>query len=97
MAKGGKAPNIIVIPNDDNGNDWPDTGPQNPEEAQAYTDMVIELFDMFSDLIHQDNKDALPKTIRNLKKLMVKHWDSMGLADPEVVIRATIDLGCLHL
>ena len=75
MAEGGKDPNIIVIPNNDNSNDWPDTGPQNPEEAQAYTDKVIKVFDTFSDLIHQDNKDALPKMIRNFKKLIAKHWD----------------------
>ena len=97
MAEGGKDPEVIMIPNDDDSDDWPDAGPQNPEEAQEYTDKVIEVFDTFSDLIHQDNKDALPKTIRNLKKLMVKHWDSMGLVDPEVVIRPIIDPGCLHL
>ena len=28
---------------------------------------------------------------------MAKHWDLMGPADPEVVIRSIIDPGCLHL
>ena len=97
MAEGGEDPEVIMIPSDDDGDDWPDAGPQNPEEAQEYTNKVIEVFDTFSDLIHQDNKDTPPKTIRNLKKLMAKHWDSMGLADPEVVIRSIIDPGCLHL
>ena len=89
--------NIIEVLDDDNSDDWPDTGPQNPAEAQVYTNKIVEVFDTFSNLIHQDNKDALPKTIRNLKKLMAKQWDLMGQADLEVVIRSIIDPGCLHL
>ena len=92
MANEGADPNII-----NDSDDLPNAGPQNPAEAQAYTDKIINVFDTFSDLIHQDNKDALPKTIWNLKKLMAKHWGSMGQADPEVVIRSIIDPGCLHL
>ena len=88
--------NIIEVLDDDDGDDWPDAGPQNPAEAQAYTNKIIKVFDTFSNLIHQDNKDALPKTIQNLKKLMAKHWDLMGQADLEVV-RSIIDPGCLHL
>ena len=97
MADGGKDTNVIVVPDDNDGDDWPDAGLQNPAEAQAYPDKVIEVFDTFGDLINQDYKDALAKTIQNLKKLMAKHWDLMGLADPEVVIRSIIDPGCLHL
>ena len=51
----------------------------------------------FGDLIHQDNKDTLPKMIQNLKKIMAKHWASMELADPEVIIKSIINPGCLHL
>ena len=97
MANKEEDPNIIKVLNDDDSDDWPDTWPQNPAEAQAYTNKIIEVFDTFSDLIHQDNKDTLPKTIQNLKKLMAKHWDLMGQADLEVVIRSIIDPGCLHL
>ena len=97
MAEAEKDEDIIVVPDDDDGDDWPDPGPQNPDEAAVYTDKIVGIFDTFRDLIHAENKDALPKTIRNLRKLMVKHWASMELADPEVVIRLITDPGCLHL
>ena len=97
MAEAEKDEYIIVVPSDDDGNDWPDPGPQNLEEAVAYTDKIVGIFNTFGDLIHTDNKDTLPKMIQNLRKLMVKHWASMELADPEVVIRLIIDPGCLHL
>ena len=97
MANEGEDLNVIKVIDNDDGNDWSNAGPQNPAEAQVYTNKIINVFDTFSDLIHQDNKDALPKTIWNLKKLMAKHWDSMGQADPEVVIRSIIDPGCFHL
>ena len=60
MAEWGIDPKVITTPDDDNGDDWPYAGPQNPDEAQEYSDKVIEVFDTFADLIHQNNKDALP-------------------------------------
>ena len=63
MTEGGKDPDVILVPDDDDGDNWPDAGPQNPAEAQAYTDKVVDMFNTFGDLIHQDNKDTLPKTI----------------------------------
>ena len=64
MAEGGKEPEVIMVPDDeDKRDDWPNAGPQNPAEAQAYTDKIIQIFDTFGDLIHENNKDALPKTI----------------------------------
>ena len=92
MAEAGKDKDFIVVPSDNDGDDWPDPGPQNPEEAEAYTDKIVSIFDTFGDLIHADNKNALPKM-----KLMAKHWASMEPADHEVVIRSIIDPGCLHL
>ena len=60
-------------------------------------DKIVNAFDTSGDLIHQDNKDTLPKMVCNLKKIMVKHWASMELADLEVIIRLISDPGCLHL
>ena len=97
MAEAETDEDIIVVPDDDDSDDWPEPGPQNPEEAVTYTDKIVGIFNTFGDLIHTDNKDALPKMIWNLRKLMVKHWASMGPVDPEVVIRSIIDPGCLHL
>ena len=97
MAEAEKDPGVIIVPNNDDNDDWPDTGPQNIKEAKAYTDKIVNAFDTFGDLIHQDNKDALPKMIHNLKKIMAKHWTSMEPADPEVIIRLISDPGCLHL
>ena len=96
MVEGGQDPNVIIVP-DDEDDDWPNPGPQNLEEVQEYTDKLVEIFDNFSKMIHQYQKDALPKTIQNLKKLMAKHWNSMDPVDPEVVTRSIIDPGCPHL
>ena len=97
IAEAEKDKDIIVVPNDNDSDDWPDPGPQNLEEAEAYTDKIVSIFKTFGDLIHADNKNALPKMIQNIKKLMAKHWASMEPADPEVVIRSIIDPCCLHL
>ena len=96
-AEAEKDPGVVIVPDNDDDDDWPDTGPQNIKEAKAYTDKIVNVFDTFGDLIHQDNKDTLPKMICNLKKIMVKHWASMELADPEVIIRSISNPGCLHL
>ena len=66
-----KQPAAIEVPNDD---DFPDSGPQNPVEAQSYRDKLDAIMNTFSDLLADDQKDALKSTITSLKKLMVKHW-----------------------
>ena len=66
-----KQPAIIKVPDDD---DFPDSGPQNPVEAQSYRDKLDAIMNTFSDLLVDDHKDTLRSTITSLKKLMVKHW-----------------------
>ena len=46
--------------------EWPDAGAQNPEEAQKYVDRINSIFDHLSKLIHEDKKDALEMTITKL-------------------------------
>ena len=65
-----KQPAVIKVPDDD----FPDSGPQNPVEAQSYRDKLNAIMSMFSDLLADDCKDTLRSTITSLKKLMVKHW-----------------------
>ena len=65
-----KQPAVIEVPDDD----FPDSGPQNPVEAQSYRDQLNAIMSMFSNLLADDCKDALRPTITSLKKLMVKHW-----------------------
>ena len=62
---------IIEVPDDD---DLPNSGPQNPVEAQSYRDKIDAIMDVFSDLLADDHKDTLRSTVMSLKKLMVKHW-----------------------
>ena len=64
---------IIKVPDDDP-EDFPDSGPQNPVEAQSYRDKIDGIMNTFSDLLVDNHKDALRSTITSLKKLMVKHW-----------------------
>ena len=66
--------------------EWPDAGAQNPGEAQKYIDRINSIFDHLSKLIHEDKKDALGTTIRNFKKWIVKQWVMMGDADIDVVL-----------
>ena len=65
-----KQPAVIEVPDDY----FPDSGPQNPVEAQSYRDQLDAIMSMFSDLLVEDHKDVLRSTITSLKKLMVKHW-----------------------
>ena len=58
--------------------EWPEAGAQNPEEAEQYVDRINNIFDHLSTLIHEDKKDALGQTIRNFKKLVVKQWGDDG-------------------
>ena len=65
-----KQPAVIQVPDDD----FPNSGPQNPVEAQSYRDQLDAIMSTFSNLLADDWKDALRSTIMSLKKLMVKHW-----------------------
>ena len=64
-----KQPEIIEVPDDE---DFPNSGPQNPVEAQSYRDKLDAIMDTFSNLLVDDCKDALRSTVTSLKKLMVK-------------------------
>ena len=64
---------VIEVPDDDP-DDFPNSGPQNPVEAQLYRDKIDEILETFSDLLADDHKDAFRSTVTLLKKLMVKHW-----------------------
>ena len=87
---------IIEVPADDP-DDFPNSGPQNPVEAQSYRDKIDAIMDMFSDLLADDCKDALRSTITSLKKLIVKHWRQMAEADVEIVMKSIHDPSCVYL
>ena len=76
---------------------FPDSGPQNPVEAQSYRDQLDAIMSMFSNLLVDDRKDTLRSTITSLKKLMVKHWRQMAEADVDVVLRSIHDSNCVYL
>ena len=77
-----KQPAVIEVPDDN----FPDSGPQNPVEAQSYRDKLDAIMTTFSNLLVDDRKDALRSTFTSLKKLMVKHWRQMAEADVDVVL-----------
>ena len=77
--------------------EWPEAGAQNPEEAEQYVDRINNIFDHLSTLIHEDKKDALGQTIRNFKKLVVKQWETMGDADVDVVLHTIKDPTAVYL
>ena len=77
--------------------EWPEAGAQNPEEVQQYVDRINNVFHHLSTLIHEDKKDALGLTIRNFKKLVVKQWEMMGDADVDVVLHTIKDPAVVYL
>ena len=87
---------VIEVPDEDP-DDFPDSGPQNPAEAQMYRDKIDDIMETFSDLLADNHKDALRSTIMSLKKLMVKHWQQMAEADIEVVMKSIHDPSCIYL
>ena len=86
---------VIEVPDIDP-HDFPDSGPQNPAEAQTYHNKIDEIMMMFSDLA-DDRKDTLRCTITSLKKLMVKHWCQMSEANIEVIMKSIHDPNCVYL
>ena len=64
---------VIEVPDEDP-DDFPDSGPQNPVETQMYRDKIEEIMVTFSNLLADDCKDALRSTVMSLKMLMVEHW-----------------------
>ena len=88
-----KQPAVIEVPDDD----FPNSGPQNPVEAQSYRDQLDAIMSTFSDLLADDWKDALRSTITSLKKLMVRHWQQMAEADMDVVLQSIHVSNCVYL
>ena len=76
---------VIVVPEEDP-DDWPDVGPQNPEEADSYIEKINNIFETMVENVSHNKKDTLPSAMRNLKKLMSRHWPSVGYADPDIII-----------
>ena len=72
-------------------------GPQNPKEVRSYREKVNTVFKMFGELLTSDVKDALQKTVKSLKKVMVKHWGGMAEVDMNNIVKTIRDLSCLHL
>ena len=83
-------PEVINITDDDE-EDWPEMGPVNVSEAKRYVDKITDIFNNLSELLHADQKDVIPTMIRIFCKLVVKHWESMSDANPEVVIHSIVD------
>ena len=95
---GEQTPKIIDITDDDDDEeDLPEMGLVNITEAEGYIDKITNIFDNLSELLHADHKDAIPTTIRSFWKLIVKHWESMSDADPEVMIWSITDPVGVHL
>ena len=54
----------VMIPKEgEQEEDWPELGPQNPEEVQKYVNQVNEIFDGLTEMLQDDRKDAIPKTV----------------------------------
>ena len=72
-------------------------GPVNVTEVEGYINKMANIFDNLSELLHVDCKDAIPTMIRSFQKLIVKNWESMSDADPEVMIQSIMDPAGVYL
>ena len=72
-----KDPEVIEVPNDNDGDDWQDVGSINVKEAAAYKEKVDEVFETMSLMVVDDHKDVIHATVTNFKKLAAKHWKVM--------------------
>ena len=77
--------------------EWPEAGAQNPEEAEWYMEKINNVFDHLSTLIHQDTKTALGQTIQNFKKIVVRQWATMGDADVDIILKTIKDPTAMYL
>ena len=77
--------------------EWPEAGAQNPEEAEQYVDKINNVFDHLLTLIHEDTKDALGQNIKNFKKLVARQWETIGDADMDVILHTIKDPTAVYL
>ena len=77
--------------------EWPEVGAQNPEEAEWYTEKINNVFDHLSELIHQDTKMALGQTIQKFKKIVVSKWATMEDADVDIILKTIKDPTAMYL
>ena len=87
----------VVLVADEDPEDWPEAGPQNIKEAENYVEKLNNIWEAMAENVSSEKKDALPSAIRSFKKLVSRHWPSMGDADPDVVIRSIHDPACVYL
>ena len=92
-----KADPVIDLVEKEEEEEWPEAGAQNVEEAEHYTDKINNIFDHLSVLIHEDVKTALSQTVQSFKKVVTKQWESMGVANTDVVFRMIKDPTALYL
>ena len=92
-ARGSQPSEPIEIEDDD---DWPDQGPVNEEEAEAFVNKIENIFDTL-DRVRADDKDALPKFVHEYKNMVKKHWHPMAEADEQVVVASVYDRNCIYL
>ena len=62
-----------------------------------YRDKIDKIMATFSDLLANNQNDALRSTVTSLKKLMAQHWCQMSEADVEVVMKSIHDPSCVYL
>ena len=92
-----KDPEVVEVPDNDDGDDWQDMGPVNVKEVAAYKEKVDEVFEMMSLMMVDDRKDAVHATVTSFKKLAAKHWKVMQDVDVEVVVRSIHDSAGVYL
>ena len=72
-------------------------GPSNIREAEDYKSKLDGLFDEFSTMIRNNDREALETMVKNVKRHMQGTWGDMAGAKVEVVLLTIKDLACAAL
>ena len=72
-------------------------GPSNVREAEDYKSKLDNLFEEFTTMIRNNDREALETTIKNVKRHMQGTWGDMTGAKVEVVLLTIKDLACTIL
>ena len=91
-----EAPEVVTIPDDDDGNDIRQ-GPQNIVSVEEYATSLDDIMLHLKELVMEHCKDTLLMTINILKRRMLAQFEQMRPADIEIMMRSIKDTRCLSL
>ena len=73
---------------EDDPDNFPEAGPQNPAKAYEYMDKLDVIFSNMDDLLTNDIKYMLQVTVAALQKTKANHWCQMVETNVDLVLES---------